>query len=405
MAEAEDGAGERGPATYENWRAKLSGFPESGAHEVALFSDARFELNATAPGSSTGVHDHPVPLGPYIVFNAIAGWATPQRARPALFLRSCHHRSATLAPSSTAKSLDGRHHGGSAEEEIAALLSLELGVRLRAGEMCREFNPGEDPRGHPYAPGYHPAPVLLGYAGDAILPNTCGSRTLSLETTKLTQSYPVLAPATASTLIKAARLYQQAIWIADGEPNLAWLLLVSAIEAPAAGEPDSDDPVEVLEAAFPDFVKTLRGLSAEGVSLVASQFWKGLRATSRFIKFCQRHMPAAPPQRPPDEGQVEWTDANLKNALSVIYDRRSRALHDGTPFPRPMCQWPVPVGGKVRAERPLVERPGSNVPWKKHEVPMHLHTFEHLVRGVLLRWWDSCRAEPRDPAGSQATRT
>jgi hypothetical protein len=41
------------------------------------------------------------------------------------------------------------------------------------------------------------------------------------------------APADQVALIRAARLHQDAVWIAEQEPELAWLMLVSALETGA----------------------------------------------------------------------------------------------------------------------------------------------------------------------------
>jgi hypothetical protein len=41
------------------------------------------------------------------------------------------------------------------------------------------------------------------------------------------------APADQVALIRTARLHQDAVWIAEQEPELAWLMLVSALETGA----------------------------------------------------------------------------------------------------------------------------------------------------------------------------
>lgn len=66
----------------------------------------------------------------------------------------------------------------------------------------------------------------------------------------------------------------------------------------------------------------------------------------------------------------------------------SRALHDGTPFPDPMCG-PAIQGGR------LVEKPDSiatatkNAAWRSEDLPMLLHVFEHLTRCAIVNWWRS----------------
>ena len=48
-----------------------------------------------------------------------------------------------------------QYHGGWLVDEIAALLSLCLGIRIKAGGQTRIFEEGKDPKGHPeYHAGY-----------------------------------------------------------------------------------------------------------------------------------------------------------------------------------------------------------------------------------------------------------
>ena len=41
------------------------------------------------------------------------------------------------------------YHGGFWVDEIAALASVALGVRMHAGGISRKFKPGQDPYGQP----------------------------------------------------------------------------------------------------------------------------------------------------------------------------------------------------------------------------------------------------------------
>ena len=68
-------------------------------------------------------------------------------------------------------------HGGWPVDEITALSSLALGVRLKAGDMSREFTPWDKPYGRPRAPAFRLDPVLL--RGDRlVLPTICGTHSL-----------------------------------------------------------------------------------------------------------------------------------------------------------------------------------------------------------------------------------
>ena len=46
-------------------------------------------------------------------------------------------------------------------------------------------------------------------------------------------TYPNLTPEDAIILVRASRIYQDALWIAESEPELAWIMFVSAIETAA----------------------------------------------------------------------------------------------------------------------------------------------------------------------------
>jgi hypothetical protein len=73
----------------------------------------------------------------------------------------------------------------------------------------------------------------------------------------------------------------------------------------------------------------------------------------------------------------------------LIYGYRSTALHQGRPFPAPMCEPPRAFDSGVAIERPLgLSSAAYNASWVKDEYPMLLATFEYLVHGALLNWWE-----------------
>lgn len=114
-----------------------------------------------------------------------------------------------------------------------------------------------------------------------------------------------------------------------------------------------------------------------------------VRATDRFTMFMTNYEPDPPSERKNgDAGQIQWAD--LSQHFLTIYGYRSRALHDGTPFPAPMCEPPVRWSGNGYAEKPpwLWSQAGSST-WLAGDIPMHLHMFEYLARHALLNWWRS----------------
>jgi hypothetical protein len=205
------------------------------------------------------------------------------------------------------------------------------------------------------------------------------------------ERYSIVKPEQAAILIKAARLYQDAIWLVESQPEMSWLLLVSALET-AAGywRATNEYPVDRLRASKPELEKfLLEAGGAELLSTVADQIADYMGATKKFIDFVLNFLPPPPPERPPEGLQHPWDERSMKKSLSTIYNWRSKALHSGIPFPHPMCSPPI------RVENGLNEKPiglGSYAfggTWVAKDIPMLFHTFEYIARHALLNWWNS----------------
>jgi hypothetical protein len=125
----------------------------------------------------------------------------------------------------------GGYHGGNISDEIASLVSLALDRRMKAAGAVRSFLPGEDPLGHPRQLE-HRQPYLASPAGRPVLPRMTDTVLLD-DCVPLLQRYPKLSAEQANALLRAARAYQQALWVAEDDPALAWLKLISAIETAA----------------------------------------------------------------------------------------------------------------------------------------------------------------------------
>jgi hypothetical protein len=364
------------PRSWRNWQASLDGAPKLGITEYSLFSDAWFIADA---------RDY----GPYSILNTVA--RTTYRGgsyewKPALVLRVEHHLPGEH-PDMTVTSFD-HYHGGWLEDEVAALLALICGARIVAGPIQREFEEHGDPLGRPRAHSAASLPTLSHWAQKPQIPSLQGER--DLRDVTLLMAFPALKPEAANALVKAARSYQQALWMADSAPELAWLLFVSAIEI-AAAHWDSVElsPAERLERSFQQVVHLLRENGQEAlIDPIAHQMHKVIGSTSKFIGFCRRFKPDAPAERP-EFGLFDFGDANFRQALAKIYDYRSKALHGGTPFPHPMCDPPQSYSD----DGPVEERPTGlaassyGATWLAEDLPMYLHLFAHITRGTLLNWW------------------
>jgi hypothetical protein len=134
---------QEGPFAHENWRRALAGAAAMDSYEYPLFSDAHV--------SGELLHG----LGPYQVLNCISDPVAEPR-KPVLMLRATNHVSAEPTPMVATDT--SRYHGGTDSDEMAALLSLLVGVRLKAGSPSRWFKVGDDPRGRPWSFRLGPTP-------------------------------------------------------------------------------------------------------------------------------------------------------------------------------------------------------------------------------------------------------
>ena len=235
-----------------------------------------------------------------------------------------------------------------------------------------------------------------------LLPHMRG--TLSLQTERAMKTLPDLDPAAAVALVRAARLYQEAVWSAEVEPSLSWVMLVSAIEV-AAGfwRAAKDSSVDRLSEVRPDLARLLEECGGhELVAKVADKIADYMGATKKFTDFICEHRPSPLKVRPSEGAQVSWELNAMKRHLKKIYDYRSLALHAGTPFPVPMTMGPIGGASEILAEKPLgLMTAALGSTWKADDCPMHLHTFEHIVRESLGGWWRAgCR--PAAPGPSSA---
>lgn len=357
-----------GPDGHLNWRCADLGFEENDAVEFALYSDARLVGHAG--------------FGPYEVINTIP---TDQQDRMpmAAVLRMRWHVPERDPLPDMSKSDQTTFHGGGVGDEMAALLSLALGVRLQAAGVIREFKADGDPWGRPVQHSHRrPAPPE---GRQTSIPSLRGGDLRIL--VEALAIYPRLDPAKATEVVRAARSYQQGVWMSDADPEYAWLKFVSALETGAnCWWRGDDDPETALRNSKPELAKVLsRQGDAALVRDVGELLRDQLRATHRFYAFTERYRPP-PPEIRPRFDQVPWDD--LGKAMRVIYKHRSKSLHAGVPFPVPMLDEPrVLDEGQPPIERPLglAAAAGSTV-WQKDELPMLLHIFEYITRETLLAW-------------------
>ena len=362
-----------------NWRKHNDGVDAPiGTYEVALHTDARVtgDLEAGA--------------GPYMLLNTVMMAENPRDAPAAIVLRIDEYPMPGDRPRWD-RTDTSNYHGGAMDEELASLISLALGIRCRTGGMTREFRPGGDPRGRPTGwatrPPYLPPPRERG----PLLPQL--RRVVALpDALSVLSWYPSCRWDAAQVLVKAARLYQEAVWGADANPNAAWLQLVSALEVAAVHwYTDTRSPLDHIRAVKPHWAEALAGVAPD--EPIVEELAKLIKATVRFAEFTLAHLPEPPAERPPPMAQVDWD--RMKHHLFRIYDLRSAALHTGTPFPVPMMEAPWKHDEwSAGAEKPLGEGTfAAGGRWTAKDTPMNLATFEYIARGALLNWWRSLATE------------
>jgi hypothetical protein len=370
-----------GTASYDNWRAFIDGEPQIEEYEHLLYSDARLSGEV-----STG-------LEPYGFLNLVPLIEEPGTVRAVFVIRwSCH---VVFDLPNFDKTDASRYHGGGMIDEIAALASLKCGVRFRAGGLARRFEVRGDPKGRPVAWGPCPEPSMAIGNRRLVLPTVTGEH--SIMGVEQLKSFPSLRPKQAIALVRSARLYQDALWLAESEPNLSWLMLVGAVETAAnIWSRSADSSLDRLkEDSRPALVEYLNATGIDGLAdRVAKEFADVIGVGKKFREFLLTYLPEPPPERPPNYVQVDWSTDSLAQAFRNIYHYRSKALHDGMPFPAPMCQPPVKYESAWEAPE---ERPhGMSVSggtWLPDDLPMRLHIFEYITRHALNAWWSAMAAQ------------
>lgn len=370
--------------SQQNWFKKLRKDKNASSrvrYEHSLYSDAHV----------TG--EYRTTQGPYTFLNTIPMPTFDGAVKVPIVLRSEMYIEFSI-PDMT-KTDESVYHGGDLVDEIVALASLSLGIRLLNGGTSREFGTDGDPYGRPREWAGIPAPVFRFRRNMPILPAVGGSH--SMEALRRLETIPRIEPPRYVSLVRACKAYQEALWICESEPNLAWLLFVSALETAAndvyrAAGPSS----ERLRIAKPELAEHLEEIGGrEHLQRVADQIADTLKSTKKFIDFGMKFTPKVPsPKERPlaRDLKLDWRKPNLKKVLRKVYQYRSRALHEGIPFPDPMLGPPF---------RMNANEPGSEVPllgeasyskggtWVRKDVPVNLSTFHYITRNALLKWWDS----------------
>ncbi len=365
----------------ENWLAVKNGHASLAVLECPFFTDARI------------VGELVQQSWPYAFLNTVPMHEEPGLVQMPLVLRIHYHLDGFPGAIDWKKTDATRYHGGWLWDEVAALTSLCMGVRMKSGEPMRRFSASDaDQFGRPTSAAAFRLPVIGLDKRRLVLPRV--ARTIGeTETLRRLESITWLRHGDVTALVKAARLYQEALWIAESDPGMAWLLLVSAIETAAEHwRSDHGSPSERLQESKPALKERLHAAGGdELVDFVANEIIDSLGATNKFVKFVLEHLPPEPKDRPSPAFQIPWSKTKLRENLGLIYKHRSDALHGGTPFPAPMCEAPYfDQESKQFADKPLgLASKSHGSVWTAADTPILLHAFEYISRGALTTWWDS----------------
>jgi hypothetical protein len=371
----EDASVPRSLQSQLNWLNFAKKSDLSGICEYPFFSDAHITGEQTDG------------FGPYTFLNTVP--IRRGEVNSPIVIRVAFHLDKYRPQMS--KTDDSLYHGGSLVDEIAALASLAMGVRFRAGGETRLFEIGKDPLGRPRSWNDQPKPVVMVRRNEHILPDVIGTH--SMNDLDLLKTIPSIASDRYVKLIRASRFYQDALWVAESEPNLAWLMLVSALEIGANDVFQSEaTPVEQLRDWRPQLGTILEETGGSGhLEQVAEIIARCFGATKKFLDFTLRNMPTEREKRPTEEWmRVTWSPSGLKKVLNKVYEYRSNALHGGIPFPAPMLEPPFHLDATSGpSEVPLTglashARGGT---WLPKDCPINLHCFHYVARGALLSWW------------------
>jgi hypothetical protein len=179
----------------------------------------------------------------------------------------------------------------------------------------------------------------------------------------------------------SCRFYQEALEILDGKPDVAYLLLVSAIEIFIArlgkrnAQTDFPQKVAAAIALIPE---------PEARKHVTDRLLEVDRGIQKhFVKFMMEHITqkfweASPMTLSPGEGRIE--SAELEDLLNRIYDQRSKMVHAGAPLP-PNIENPPENSAEI--DRSL-EVSALGRKWKRTEFLPYVRFFERLVQHVLV---------------------
>jgi hypothetical protein len=290
----------------------------------------------------------------------------PSGFRRSLLLTIANHLPDEHLGASKAPTKGGFYHGVSMQAEFCALATALLRRRIDLGPLVRARD----------------IPIRVPLTGRRRHNQLVSGEIKLNDLDTALDALRALPEEHHQMFILACRMYQEALTQIDEKPDLAYLLLVSAIEVFVAkmGQrtKESELAPELLAALgkIPDetsrrlvvdrILDLDRGISrnfvAFVVDLVSDDFWN------------------ESPNLAVEKGRIEASE--LSELLYRVYNQRSKTLHEAEPFPPNVMEPPDTDAEIDRSEGISV----GQRRWTQSQMIPYVRFFERLVQHVLKRF-------------------
>ena len=257
---------------------------------------------------------------------------------------------------------NGYYHGGGSADELIALASLFLRRRLKLGPVVRMGD----------------KPIFFAKSRNWIDKALIEGQSNLGELTEWIKFVEELDIKYHLKFILAVKMYHRALQEIEGQPDIAYLNLVSAIEVLCQDTKIADVKLFEINCGL---AKLLGKIENEDLraDIEKALLEKERFIGRRFVTFIMNHIDDEfwnYPDRP-EHGKINPGD--LPFLLKRIYDQRSRTLHSGEPFPPQIFEPPF-NGAEI--DTSLGTSIGDKKWTPKDYIP-HPHFFERLVNYVL----------------------
>lgn len=285
-------------------------------NESENYNTLEYELSVDSDFVGESIH------GPYEIIIWEFGLFREGESRR-LILRIKEAESLTTLSPITESSKNKYYHGGGIAEEIVAFSSLFFRRRVKLIQCVREND----------------MPMILPMKQRRFLDKDLVYSQTDLST--LSNWFNLIEELDESyhqKIVLAARLYHRSILMIEEDPDLAYLTLISAIEALCQDHPLKEKPTlsqtnpkldnEIDALNIDESIKNkLKDRILERNPFLSRKFVTFIldNIDDEFWKYDNRSM----------YGQIKPED--LPKYLKNIYDQRSKTLHEGQPFPPVIC--------------------------------------------------------------------